>query len=248
MELRQILKLPTDQIAKLEGDSTDLSMVYGTFMAIHMFYEQDDFTTSFVSKDDLVKIILSRWNYIHTESMGFAYLLNPRFSGLPMAGTDKLDTIMQLEEYIEKFYLARKNIMIKSKEITSEDANTTISNSIRKCKEQLHLYLGQWSTMSAERKKKLDDYTPLGYWTTLGSDFPELSLIAIRLFFIPTSSAAAERVWSVFSFIHTNRQNLLKNIRVEKLAFIYVNWAIWDKNCPRDILTAFEEDSDGDSE
>ena len=42
----------------------------------------------------------SRLNFIHTESMGFAYKLSP-FHGdsMDMVGTDRIDTITQQREY-----------------------------------------------------------------------------------------------------------------------------------------------------
>ena len=43
---------------------------------------------------------------------------------------------------------------------------------------------------------------------------------------MPTSSAASERVWSVFSFIHSKKRCKLLNDKVMKLAKVYVNTSI----------------------
>jgi hAT family C-terminal dimerisation region len=43
------------------------------------------------------------------------------------------------------------------------------------------------------------------------------------VFAVPTSSASSERVWSVFSLIHTKKRCRLKNETVNKLAYVYIN-------------------------
>ena len=65
------------------------------------------------------------------------------------------------------------------------------------------------------------------FWKLLGSSkFPNLYVIADRLFSIPTSSASSERLWSVFDFIHSCRRNRLLNEKVNKLVFVYANAAL----------------------
>ena len=44
-----------------------------------------------------------------------------------------------------------------------------------------------------------------------------------RLFQVPTSSASSERVWSVFSLIHSKKRSRLGNEKVVKLSYIYIN-------------------------
>lgn len=62
------------------------------------------------------------------------------------------------------------------------------------------------------------------YWEVYGSKrFPLLSTIARRLMCTPTSSAASERIWSVFGFIHSKRRANLKSLTTMKLASVYAN-------------------------
>ena len=56
-----------------------------------------------------------------------------------------------------------------------------------------------------------------------GAVAPELTKVAVRVLSIPTSSAAAERNWSTFSYIHDKKQNKLSNDHVFKLVYIYFN-------------------------
>jgi hypothetical protein len=69
-----------------------------------------------------------------------------------------------------------------------------------------------------------------------------LGEIAVRLFTVPTSSAASERVWSIFSFIHSKRRNRLRNDKVEKLAYCYINYSLLDPEDPIDYQNYFLED------
>ena len=59
--------------------------------------------------------------------------------------------------------------------------------------------------------------------SNFGAVAPELTKFAVRVLSIPTSSAAAERNWSTFSYIHDKKRNKLSNDRVFKLVYIYFN-------------------------
>ena len=53
--------------------------------------------------------------------------------------------------------------------------------------------------------------------------------MALKILSIPATSAASERNWSAFSFIHIKLCNRLHNERVEKIVFIYWNLKILRK-------------------
>jgi len=56
----------------------------------------------------------------------------------------------------------------------------------------------------------------------------KLQQLAIKILLIPTSSAAAERNFSTFGFIHNKIRNRLKNDRVKKLVYIYGNLRMYN--------------------
>lgn len=58
--------------------------------------------------------------------------------------------------------------------------------------------------------------------------YPGLAKIARRVYSICSSSAAAERCWSVYGFIHSKVRNRLTEERAEKLVFIYMNSVLAD--------------------
>src|SRR3954468_23898569 len=56
----------------------------------------------------------------------------------------------------------------------------------------------------------------------------KLQQLAIKILSIPTSSAAAERNFSTFGFIHNKIRNRLKNDHVKKLVYIYGNLKMYN--------------------
>ena len=83
------------------------------------------------------------------------------------------------------------------------------------------------ATPNDSMRANLETYdTPLAWWTVCGLDYPKLRHIAMSLYTVPTSSAASERIWSIFDFIHCKRRNRLRNERVDKLVFLYANHAL----------------------
>jgi len=70
----------------------------------------------------------------------------------------------------------------------------------------------------------------------------------LRLFSIPTSSAASERAWSVFSMLHTKRRNRLKNSTVIKMAYIYINSSLLDSLDRYDYARLMLQDDDEDDD
>ena len=94
-------------------------------------------------------------------------------------------------------------------------------------------------------KEEFFSLSGLEYWCQYGkSEYPLLAKIALRLYLVPTSSAAAERVWSIDSFIHSKRRNRLGNKKVEKLAFIYINHCLLDSLDEREYIGDIEASSD----
>ena len=70
-----------------------------------------------------------------------------------------------------------------------------------------------------------------------------MSKIALRLFSSPTSSASSERVWSVYSFIHSKKRNRLGNKKIEMLAYIYINAALLDSKDFTDYTEELEDEN-----
>lgn len=86
---------------------------------------------------------------------------------------------------------------------------------------EYHGKSGRFSLNFLWLKEATED--PITWWLSLEKDVPFLSQIAIKLMTIPASSAASERNWSDFGYIHNIRRNRLTNENVFKLVSIYSN-------------------------
>ena len=78
----------------------------------------------------------------------------------------------------------------------------------------------------------LEHGLPADIWWKDCIDSAEDSLLkelALRLLSMPASSAAAERNWSAFSFVHSRLRNRLMPDKVEKLVYIFFNKKLQDK-------------------
>jgi len=67
---------------------------------------------------------------------------------------------------------------------------------------------------------------PVNWWNLMKGRYPILSDVAIRILSIPATSAASERNWSAFGFIHSKLRNRLHEKRVEKIVYLFWNLQI----------------------
>jgi hypothetical protein len=85
------------------------------------------------------------------------------------------------------------------------------------------------TALNASRQETLNNIEAIDYWKLVGAtDFLNLSKIAIDVCGIHCSSAASERIWSTYRFIHSRLRNRLTNDKIEKMIFIYENSSILD--------------------
>ncbi|KAG1689997.1 hypothetical protein DVH05_028508 [Phytophthora capsici] len=232
--LQRLLSFPSKLIGKLESDSGDLYRVYGSFVRLKGKWVNgaaiaygDDVAAS------LRTIVLNRWYFIHTPSMGFAYLLTPSSKVLEWDEGDKLTTTTQLQKFIMEFYKEYKIA--------------------EKCQEELENYILLESNSTATNFKAFIEMRGLTYWLHYGKNrFPLLAAIAIRVLQVPTSSAAAERVWSTYDFLWSKRRRCMNHRKVEKLAFNYINSGLLDTTDNRDYFgddfNSFDMDIDSSNE
>ena len=89
----------------------------------------------------------------------------------------------------------------------------------------------------------------LQFWRLHGHSYPNLKVVALRVFSVTASSAASERNFSMMGFIHSKLRNALGAEKVEKLVYIKTNYpqlpkhdgAFWEDD-------AEEEESSGDGQ
>lgn len=70
--------------------------------------------------------------------------------------------------------------------------------------------------------------TPITWWLSM-SGTSLLSKVAVKILSIPITSAATERSFSTFSFIHTKKRNRLTTKRAGMITYIAFNWKFINK-------------------
>lgn len=71
------------------------------------------------------------------------------------------------------------------------------------------------------------------FWALAEEIAPHVSSLARRVLKIPGNSVLAERDWSILNLIKNKTRNSLKNIKVDKLMYIYMNQRTLNR--PRDL-------------
>jgi len=122
------------------------------------------------------------------------------------------------------------------------------ANSIDK---ELTDFLSKWRELKRQNSREYVrisdsvDYHPRKWWLINQKYFPNLFVIAEKVFNFPTSSASTERSFSNDSFIHSKSRNRLAPERVQKLLYIRSNAS---HVLPKDASGNYYVDSDYDSD
>ena len=99
----------TEVIGIVESNSAGLAEVYQCFVKLLNLWNGAD--------EECYDLAYARRQFIHTESMGFAFFLQPNtFGGMNMYGNDKEDTMQQLKTYI----LNHKEVLSLSDSLDAE--------------------------------------------------------------------------------------------------------------------------------
>ena len=83
-------------------------------------------------------------------------------------------------------------------------------------------YLTQSQTLTEANKNLISEYGIETWWLLIGKGrYSTLAGLALRLIAIPSSSAAAERIWSCFSHLNSYKRNRLLPDTLDKLVKLY---------------------------
>lgn len=194
-------------LGKLEADDAPLFIVFKYFGEMYKHFEYN------IILQDKVK---HRWDFLSTECTGVSYMLTPKFAAEGFyVDDDKLDIIRHVNNFVSSRYPELGD----------------------KAEEEMVAFASKMSSMEGTRRETMFKMDPKSYWNICGRhEYPTLWLCAKVVNEMICSSAASERVWSIYRFIHTRLRNRLANDKVEKLAFIYVNCAILDNNDATDYI------------
>eukprot|EP00834_Sanchytrium_tribonematis_P007319 NODE_646_length_5050_cov_1.281155.p3 type:complete len:150 gc:universal NODE_646_length_5050_cov_1.281155:4385-4834(+) len=147
-----------------------------------------------------------------------------------MEGSDKVDTIIQLREYI-----------LNRREIDIEPADLNL---------EINLFINEVTNPSEKMKSFYYSLDPMSYWNMLGaSKFPTLFIVAKAVYSVSCSQEASEQVWSIYNFIHSKRRNRLSAEKTTKFVSLYANADIAQNECNMlDVNMGKESDFEDENE
>jgi hypothetical protein len=182
-------------------------------------------------RDYLLKLCQERFEFMYGDGHGVAYILDPRYFG---QGINDRQFRKNLEEFIITF-------PVDDNTPTSEERQATIYKELTDFLIEAQLMKNGNKMAYKGVANKL--ITVADYWLTTGRSWPTLQKIAAKVFNLVASSAASERNWSTFGFIHSKLRNSLHHEKVEKLVYVKTNHALFNK-----IVQEDQEGSDNDYE
>ncbi len=204
-DLNIITKIMEPMVSALklfESDTSILSTVYSYFKKVMDQINQIDCNFS----DKLQELITNRWEYTYHPIMMTAYMLDPQFleesknNGIESTGYAEFTT------FINKKFNQEEAVELFAELVNFRNKNSPYDNEII------------WKSANI-----LNSSLWWQSWST-----SKLQQLAIKVLSIPTSSAAAKRNFSTFSFINNKIRNRLKNDRIKKLVYIYENLRMYN--------------------
>jgi hypothetical protein len=211
----EILQPINDLIVKFQNDSVPISEIFHEMTKLRELAANSNWR----NKKDITNLINDRFHFIYADCHGLAYLLDPRYMGdklEPEVSEGCKNWMLELSQNNENIVLEHAKYVQMISDVRISDAKSYNSIMYKKVVD---------STISVQQ-----------YWKNISGSFPVLSSVAIALFTLVCSSAASERNFSTFGFIHSKLRNQLKNDRLKKMIFVFAN-----SKCLRSIE---EEDID----
>lgn len=217
----KILRPINIEIIAFQDDSRPISDALNVFMKLITMFEAMDIPKDL--KKTVMNVLWDRWDFIYHDIHAVAFALDPRYVGKNFECCNNIDTKLRLDNIIDE-------INIRSIRLAPTDSDPSLANIVRNAEfERFRLYVSQ---MSEDRLHAINSgaLSVLSWWKTVQFRFPNLYRVAARVFSCPCSSAASERNFSCFSFIHSKLRTRLSPDRVKKLVFIYANSRPLTKN------------------
>lgn len=125
------------------------------------------------------------------------------------------------------------------------DVGRKMGVSIPKIKENIADYRDKQGIWGKEFVwEGIDELSPVLWWRGLRGTC-ELADVAIRILGAPVTSAATERTFSTFSWVHSKKRNRLNSQRAAKLTYLSCNWKLLNcKSKPNKRKRSCEEQQD----
>lgn len=208
-DILKLIEFPVNIIGKVEADNAELPLVYEYFQKLFGHFKENAVVLAKVQK---------RWDFIKRDVHYLSFMLTPKH-----ASSNNF-----IEEKAEEMSKIKGFVAVRSPATVDEAARQMIQ------------YVGHVSSIQGDYKEMIDTMKATDYWSIEGKHkYPQLHSHAKTISSMTCSSAAAERVWSIFGFIHNQLRNRLANDKVEKLVFLYVNAGILDEKDSNDYILEY---------
>lgn len=191
---------------KLEADDGKLSLVYHYFGEMMKHFEDDRLVLSKVQ---------ARWTFIKRDVHALSYLLVPKNAAKDVFFDDKSVAMCAMKKFAAR--------------TDPDDDQATMVETVR--------FVYEMKTLVGDQRELVHNMEAHQYWEIFGKTrYPLLFNCAKKINAMVCSSAASERAWSVFGFIHSQLRNRLSNEKVEKIAFLYINSGFMDEKDKTDYI------------
>ena len=216
---------PIDALIKFfQSDRVPLSDVYDAFVRLKRDVDDIKGVTE-MERNYLRSLIKQRHKFMYGDAHGIAYLLDPRYLG----------------EYMEDYNFKEA---LEETIFAWNGDNPTIAADEKKQEMALEythfvIYAKEMKASNSIRYQILENRskTIYQYWSVEGARWPNLQKLSLRVFSMAASSAASERAFSTFGFVHSKLRNRLGGDKVEKLVYIksnYTCFSVLDGNIEED--------------
>lgn len=174
--------------------------------------------SSYEHKPAVQDLVKARWNFLTTQCTGISYMLTPKYAADGFyIDNDRFDILDDINNFTEARHPGLGT----------------------KAEEEMGQFVSSMVNLTGKHKESAYKMSAKVYWDCIGRHkFPNLFLCAREVNEMVCSSAASERVWSTYRFIHSRLRAQLGNEKVEKLAFLYVNCTMIDDIDKTDYLEA----------
>ncbi|KAI2510962.1 transposase [Fragilaria crotonensis] len=192
-------------IVYYQSDSVPISEVYRTFssklpLSIHAMT-----LINGPERQYMLNLITKRMSFMYGDAHGIAYVLDPRYLGMDMSPDQRIE----VEDMIYSHPTLGPSTAESQEAMVVEYTNFRIAAlEMRRCASLMF-------RMLLSRKISV-----LMFWMSHGDAWPTLQVLARQVLSLVASSAASERNFSTFGFIHSKQRNCLSEASVEKLVYV----------------------------
>lgn len=162
-----------------------------------------------------------RWEYLHSDMHSAAYALDPEFLGTV---GDRDDATQQgLLNVIERVCLRDElAATVMSERCTITIDSDAVQGRVAKVTAQLAQYQQREGNFSkAYVLANAKTMAPAQWWDTFGKHLPELASVAKRVLAQPAAASAAERNWSIYGSIKSDRRSQLNHLSADRRVFCH---------------------------